>query len=225
MSWVVISLGGSVINATGTPNTEFLKEFAKMLKPIKRNVAVVCGGGKIARDYIKAIISLGKNYFAADRIAIEETRKNAMLVQEAIGSACYPNVVTSYEEALLASSKYSRLVMGGMVPGITTDACAAVLAEALHAERLVNVSNIDGVYTSDPKKDKNAKRIKEMTHEKMVKMAIEQDLRRAGEHFVFDLLACKIAERSNIELRFVDSKIGAIKDAIEGKSAGTTVKG
>lgn len=224
MSWVVVSLGGSVINATGNPNTAFLKEFADMLKNTKRSVAVVCGGGKIARDYIKAIISLGKSHFAADRIAIEETRKNAMLVQEAIGPSCYPNVVTSYEEALLASSKYTRLVMGGMVPGITTDACSAVLAEALHAERLVNVSNIDGIYTSDPKKDRKAKRIKEMSHKKMVELATEQDLRRAGEHFVFDLLACKIAERSNIELRFVNSNIDAIKNAIEGKAAGTTVK-
>ena len=43
-----------------------------------------------------------------------------------------------------------------------------------------------------------------MTHEELIALAVKSDERRAGTNFVFDLIACKLAARSKIELRFVD---------------------
>jgi uridylate kinase len=116
--------------------------------------------------------------------------------------------------------------MGGTIPGITTDADAMLLAEKTRAVRLVNLSNVHGVFDSNPKDNPGAKKYDEMTHEQLSDLAVKSDLRRAGTHFVFDVLACKLAARSNIELHFVDGrKMDDVLLAISGKRhSGTIVR-
>jgi uridylate kinase len=91
----------------------------------------------------------------------------------------------------------------------------------------VNVSNVDAIYDSDPRKNKNAKRFTKMTHDELIRLAVESDGRTAGTHFVFDILACKLIARSKIETHFVSCKnLDSIKSAIDGKTHdGTIVKG
>jgi len=116
--------------------------------------------------------------------------------------------------------------MGGTIPGITTDTDSVLLAEAIKAKRLVNVSNVSGIYDSDPKTNKNAKKFERLTYDQLISLAMESDKRTAGTNFVFDLLACKLIARSSIEGHFVSWKdMDDVKAAIDGKKHGGTVVG
>jgi uridylate kinase len=223
---VVLSLGGGTINPEGVPDVDLVKKFAKLLLQSPHDFGIVTGGGRVARVYAQAARELGANEFEADEVALITTKQNAKLLITALGEKCYPKVIVDFDEAAQASYDKKIIVMGGTIPGITTDTDAVLLAEKLHAVRLVNVSNVDAIYDSNPKKNPNAKKFAKMTFEQLMKLANESDTRVAGTNFVFDLLACKLAARSKLELHFVSGKkLDDLKNAIEGKPhSGTVVK-
>jgi uridylate kinase len=221
---LVISLGGSTINGKGKPDLGFVRRFAGSVSALKGKVGVVTGGGKIARDYAAALSSLGGRVFAADSVAVRATRMNAQLVQEALGEEAYPGIPEEFEEAAAALGNYRFVVMGGTIPGITTDTDSVLLAEAIGAKRLVNISNVRGIYDSDPRKNRKAKMFKKMKHRELVELAEEADKRKPGTHFIFDLVACRLAMRSGLELHFVGAKnLGELAKAASGKPHGGTV--
>ncbi|MCX6777264.1 MAG: UMP kinase [Candidatus Micrarchaeota archaeon] len=220
---IVLSVGGSLI-CPGSPDAAYLKQLSKLLiKHRASGLAIVTGGGSHAREYAKAVRALGGNEFLADDAAVVSTKQNARLLIAALGEHAHPTVPEDFRDASLLS-RDRIIVMGGTIPGITTDTDAVLLAEMLGAKRLVNLSNVNGVYSSDPSKNKKAKKYKSLTHEKMINLALASDTRKAGEHFVFDLFACKLASRSKMELHFVNGKSFAdVEKAIHGKAHGGTV--
>ena len=224
---VVLSVGGSLINPV-EPDLKFLKELSKLLIKLKSQyrLALVCGGGKPARTYLQAVRELTKNEFLADEIAIMATRQNASLLIAALQNEAYPTVVSNFSQAANALLSNKIVVMGGTIPGITTDTDAALLAEKIGAKRLVNLSNVDAIYSSDPKKDKHAKKLSRLSFEELAELAFKYDKREAGTHFIFDLVACKIIERANIETHFVYGRdLKEVEKAIKGeKHSGTVVK-
>ncbi|MBI4975444.1 UMP kinase, partial [Candidatus Peregrinibacteria bacterium] len=64
------------------------------------------------------------------------------------------------------------VVIGGTIPGITTDTDSVLLAEALKAQRLVNISNTDAIYDSNPKTNPNAKKFSSLGYEQLIDLAI-----------------------------------------------------
>lgn len=222
--WVVLSLGGGVINPDGTPDSDFIKKFSKLIRESKCNFGIVTGGGRTARVYAQTARELGANEFEADEIAIISTRQNAALIATALRGIAYPKVITEFDEARNAAMDHRVVVMGGTIPGITTDTDAALLAETLHAPRLVNMSNVDAIYDSNPKSNPNAKKYSKLYYTDLISLACKSDTRKAGENFVFDLLACKIIARSGIEAHFVNGRnLDDVKKAIEGKAHSGTV--
>ncbi len=221
---VVLSLGGSIVNPE-KPNTEYLKKLAKIIKKSKHKFGIVCGGGFPARQYANAAKKLGANEFEADEIAIRSTKQNAHLVKIALGDLAYPEVIDAFEKAPACLEKHKVVVMGGTIPGITTDTDAMLLAEKLHAKRFLNLSNVDGIYDKDPKKG-NAKKYKRITKQELLKMAEKNDERKAGQNFVFDIVACKLLNRTDIEVHFVKgTDLKQVELAINGKKHnGTVVK-
>jgi uridylate kinase len=85
---------------------------------------------------------------------------------------------------------------------------------------------VDAIYSANPRTNPDAKRFKKLTYEELVSLALASDTRKAGTNFVFDMLACKLAARSKLELHFVSGKnLDDLKKAIEGKDHnGTVVK-
>ena len=229
MQRIVLSIGGSLINP-GKPDVKFLKELSSLIAKLskKYQFAVVCGGGQPARDYAGAVRGFGGNEFIADEAAILMTQANAFIVMSALGESAYPAVFADFtaagEAAVVAGGKV--IVMGGTIPGFTTDADAALIAEKIGAKKIINLSNIDGIYDRPPKKP-GAKKFSTMTHEQLVRLANEYDLRKAGTNFIFDNVACKIAARSGIEAHFVFGKdLKQVEAAISGgKHGGTVVRG
>ncbi len=228
MQTVVLSIGGSSINPTGEPDVAYVKTLAKIIRESKCRIGIVTGGGSSARAYAKAARALGAGEFEADTIAIVSTKQNAGLIiagLRAEGVEVHPNVLETFEMARGANERC--VVMGGTIPGITTDSDSVLLAEAIGATRLVNISNVDAIYDSDPRKNPKAKKFSKMTHKELISLAVGSDKRTAGTHFVFDMLACKLIARSKIETHFVNgAKLDDVKNAIEGKMhGGTIVKG
>ncbi|VVC03701.1 Uridylate kinase [Candidatus Burarchaeum australiense] len=225
---IVLSVGGSLINP-GEPDLAYLHKIAESLRHNRGlGIIAVTGGGKPARTYAEAIRKLGGNEFKADETAILSTRQNAHLLTAAIGRKDGHVIVPQdFDEAARAALSGRIVVMGGTIPGLTTDADAALIAEKLHAERIVNLSNVDGIYDSDPRKNKGAKKYKNMSFGQMVQLALRSDERTAGTHFIFDMFACKIIARSRIETHFVNGKnMLDVENAMRGKAhGGTVVKG
>jgi uridylate kinase len=227
METVVLSLGGSVLIKENEPDTTYIRALAKILLGIssKYKLYVVTGGGKVARSYIKSGRDLGADETFLDEIGIEVTRLNARLLITALGERAFHAPPKNYDEALHAGKSHQIVVMGGVSPGITTDAVSALLAERVRAKRLVNATSVDGAYTADPKKDPSATRIPSMDHKELVEL-VGKSPARAGPNNVFDSVGARVLERSRIELAIVDGKdFSNLIDALEGKKFKGTLVG
>ncbi len=223
---VVISLGGSTIIGDSGVDIEFLRGFAKTISQYEGRVGIVVGGGAPARLYANAARELGAGEYEADMIAIRATRQNAhllMIALQQLGVDVHAEVLIDFEEAKTANRKI--VVMGGTIPGISTDTDAVLLAEAMRAKKLLNVSKVEALYNKDPK-EPDAKKLESISYEKLEDLAYNSDKRKAGTNFLFDLVACRLAARSNIEIHFVGKNENEIKKALLGeKHNGTVVKG
>jgi len=220
---VVISLGGSLVNP-GEPDVAFIRSFASLLKDLPYRYGVVVGGGSYARVYANALRQLGGSEFEADYIGIEETWQNALLIATALKPLAYPKVVKDFRDAPLVLKNFRAVVMGGTIPGITTDTDAVLLAEAVGAVRLINVSRVGAIYDRPPSEE-GAKPFRELTTQQLMELALKYDTRAAGSHFIFDLVACKLSLRLSLELHFVSGKVEEIGKAIRGEPhSGTVVR-
>ncbi len=159
MKKVVLSLGGSILFPTLEENR--VSAYADVLSRISRQIQlfVVVGGGGEARRYISAARGMGLDEALADEIGILVTRLNATLLAGALGDAAVPAVATSQTDAYAAAASGKIVVMGGITPAQTTDAVAAVLAERVGADLMVNLTSVDGIYTADPKTDPSARKL------------------------------------------------------------------
>jgi uridylate kinase len=225
MTRVVISVGGSVL----VPSLEAhrLKEWAESLINLTKagiQIFAVVGGGGEARRYIDACRDIGLDEASSDEIGILVTRINAALLVGALKEYVYPIVATSYLDAKAAGFSGKIVVMGGMTPGQTTDAVAAVLAEEVGASMMINLTAIDGIYSADPKKDKSAKKHDLMTPQELIDLIMKEKM-NAGSNMVIDLVAAKIAERSGIPLVIIDGRDPSLigKALLDGKFEGTIV--
>ncbi|MCU0853162.1 MAG: UMP kinase, partial [Thermoplasmata archaeon] len=123
MEPVVLSLGGSVL-VRDEGDTSYIRKIAKILIGVSANkkLYIVTGGGRIARYYIKAGRDLGADESYLDELGIDVTRLNARLLITALGDRAAHSPPRNYEEAVHAGRTHSIVVMGGVSPGITTDA-------------------------------------------------------------------------------------------------------
>jgi len=220
---LVYSLGGSILAGR---DAERLREYAQALKELaaEHQVFVVVGGGKIAREYIEKARSLGASELFCDQIGIAATRLNSALLIAALRDAAPQAIPDSYERAAQLGSPGRIVVMGGLSPGQTTDAVAAMLAERVRANRLVIATSVDGVYTADPEKDPAARKVETMTPRDLVHLAMEMEM-KAGSRSPVDPLAAKIIERSSIPTSIVlGSQIENLKKGALGGHTGTEIR-
>ncbi|HII07783.1 MAG TPA: UMP kinase [Methanotrichaceae archaeon] len=218
----VYSLGGSILAGR---DAESLKEYAAALKNLaqEHQIFVVVGGGKIAREYIEKARALGAGEAFCDLLGIGATKLNAMILIAALGKDVAPEPPETYARALESSAGGKIVVLGGMQPGQTTDAVAALLAEYVHADKMIVATSVDGVYSADPEIDPKAKKFDHMTHSDLVRLSMETTL-SAGSRSPVDPLAAKIIERSSIPAVVVyGGNVENLKKAAEGGHSGTEI--
>ncbi|WP_054841600.1 UMP kinase [Thermococcus peptonophilus] len=225
---IVFDIGGSVL-VPEDPDIDFIKAIAYELVKISEDheVAVVVGGGKVARKYIHAAKTFTPNETFKDYIGIHITRANAMLLIAALGEKAYPFVVQDFRKAWeVIQLKKIPIMVEPTPPGHTTDAVAALLAEYLQADLLVVVTNVDGVYDSDPKKNPpNAKKLDRITVDQLVEIAMQEES-KAGGSGVVDALAAKFIQRGGKIKTYIVGKKDAyhLFDVVKGKHSGTVVE-
>lgn len=178
MTTKILSVGGSII-APNNIDVDFISRFVKMAcewisENEERRLIFVAGGGAPARAYQIAYRTIAKKLQtasdnnAADRIGIMATRLNAELLKAACGELCKNEVI--YNPMLPVQFNGKILVASGWKPGFSTDNDAVLLAEKFNAGTVVNLSNIEKVYTDDPKKNPEAKPIEKISWDEFCKM-------------------------------------------------------
>jgi uridylate kinase len=203
----VISLGGSIVAPQGV-DTGFLKKFTDLVRslleaePARRFIFVVGGGGP-ARQWQNAYREINADIKdeeaalqAADWIGIMATRLNAQLMKAVMGELCHEEVVTNPMEVAPLTGRV--LVAAGWKPGFSTDYDAVLLAERFGADTVINLSNIEKVYTADPKTDSSAKPIDKISWADFRAMIGDEWV--PGKNVPFDPVASRHAEKIGIKV-------------------------
>ncbi len=214
---VVISIGGSIL-VPGNGDAAYIGRLAEMLGRAseKVHIAVVCGGGKIARYYTETGRDLGGSEEQLDIMGIDATRINAKLLALALGGLSSMDVKPTVKETAETAGKVKIAVMGGTEPGHTTDAVATMLAAEMGAARVVNATSVDAVYSEDPRKNPDAERYSSMTIEQLGHIVYADH--GAGKSSVFDPLGVRIAEEKGIDIEIVDGRnLEELEKAILGQ--------
>src|SRR3989449_11099948 len=150
----VVKLGGALFRRD--PDVTALKEMGKVLGGFVaegNQLVLVAGGGENARTYISAARKLGAEESTCDLLGLQMTRANAELLRlafEGETAAASARSLTRLPELVRANGV---VVMGGLQPGQSTNTVATLAAEITRAKILVNATDVDGVYTEDPKKN------------------------------------------------------------------------
>ena len=220
----VVKLGGALFRRE--PNVTALKDMGKILSGFVREgnqLVLVAGGGENARTYIGAARKLGAEESTCDLLGIQITRANAELLRLAMGSIASSKIPTTLSDLPHCVGSGKAVVMGGLQPGQSTNAVAALAAEITRAEILVNGTDVDGVYSEDPKQNPKAKLIRSVNVDKLLGWAMGGEV-FAGRYELLDPLAIKIMQRAKMPTRFVSlADPGNILAALQGKDVGTRV--
>src|SRR3989344_673659 len=206
---IIVSLGGSLV-APNEIDTAFLKVFKKaVMKHLDaRRFFIFVGGGKICRNYQKALLEFGADNKDRDLIGIGVSRLNARVVKEVFSEMAYPEIITNPTKKL--STRKDIIVAAGWKPGWSTDYCSVVLAKNMGIKTIINLTNVDYVYDKDPKKYPSAKAIKEIGWKDFKK--IVGNKWSPGLSVPFDPRASKDAEILKIKVIMIN---GAHMDRLE----------
>ncbi|MFM7964859.1 MAG: UMP kinase [Betaproteobacteria bacterium] len=189
-------------------------------------VAVVIGGGNIFRGV--ALGASGMDRATADYMGMIATVMNALALQDAMRRA---GLVARVQSALridqvvepyirpkairyLEEGKIVVFAAGTGNPFFTTDTAAALRGAEVGAEIVLKATKVDGVYTSDPAKDPQAKRYDAVTFDE----AISRNLK------VMDATAFALCRDQKLPIRvFSIFKPGALARIVRGEAEGTLV--
>jgi len=221
---LVVRLGGSVV--ASPVNTALLGKYAELVKTIRsegHEVAVVVGGGGMAREFIGIAKDLGLDMQAQDEVAISVSRLYAQLFLKKLGGVGCSKVAITLDDAAKCLSEGKIAVMGGLKPGITTDAVAALVAERVDADLLIKGTDQDGVYSKDPRKHPDAVKLDSVTLDDLPRI-FEQDTHSAGIHQIIDPEAIKVLKRHRVKLIVVNGfNPENILAAVNGEKVGTAI--
>lgn len=224
----VISLGGSVI-APKEPNIKFLKDFVQRIRKYlngnpDRKIILVIGGGGPAREWQMACQNILRSPSpdSLDWIGIMATRLNAELVKAIFEGDCPHDVVIEPETVTVFTGKI--LVAAGWKPGFSTDYDAVILAKKFDADMLINLSNTTGVFSEDPKKNPDAKKIESLDWYDFLKLV--GTIWVPGSNYPFDPIAAKKASESRLKvICALGSDLDNFENILAGKQFNATIIG
>lgn len=229
---VLLKLSGEFLAATedGTGIDPYkADEIAARIQSIHQmgvQVAIVIGAGNLWRGNIG--VQRGMDQATADYMGMIATVMNGMALQDALRQCGVDSRVQTAIEMNQVAEPYIRLrairhmekgrvviLTGGTGnPFFTTDTAAALRCKEINADLLIKATKVDGIYTADPKKDKTAKRYKQLNFMD----ALQQQLR------VMDSTAFTLCMDNDISMIVLDFwQPGALERAICGEEVGTFI--
>lgn len=228
---VLLKLSGEAISAgkDGILDFDYIKEIAKVIKKCLDKgveIGIIVGAGNIWRG------RSGENMdrVKADHMGMIATCINALALQESfIRCGIDAVVMTAVEmkafakpfvrdDALeaLANGKVVIFGAGLGIPQVSTDTAAVVRAAEINADIVLMAKNIDAIYTADPRKDKTAEKISEITYKEILARGLA----------AMDSTATSFAMDNNIPIHvFGLNECENIYNVIMGAKMGTVVKG
>jgi len=189
-------------------------------------LGVVVGGGNIFRGV--EVSKRGVERPVGDTMGMLATVMNCLVLEAAIERAgreartlsalAMPSVCETYNRKRamknLGKGRVVLLAAGTGNPYFTTDTTAVLRAAELEAQAVLKATNVDGVYSADPKKDPKAKRYDRLSHQE----AIEKHLK------VMDSTAFALARENHMPIIvFSIAEKGAIEGVLRGKGRATVV--
>ncbi len=221
---IVLKLGGHNLTEKLTP--EALIPYLNVIRTLAKQghrIATVVGGGRIARDYIGVARKFRADESLSDELGIDVARLNAKLLIAGLADLAWQRVPTTLEEVAVGFQSGKIIVMGGLTPGQSTSAVSALVAERIRADLLLIATNVDGVYSVDPRKNKKAEKLDKVGTRALYRIIREGGV-RAGEYELLDLVTLSILERSKLKtIIFNGSNPQNILKAVSGTKIGTVV--
>jgi uridylate kinase len=223
----VISLGGSIVAPDGV-DEPFLKGFTALVRQLlaedaERRFIFVVGGGGPARAWQSAYrnVAGGGKDDEADWIGVMATRLNAQLIRALMAEWCSQPVVTNPTEAEPLTGRV--LVAAGWKPGFSSDNDAVLLAERFKADQVINLSNIEQVYTDDPRKNPKAVPIDKISWKDF--RAMVGDEWTPGKNVPFDPIASRRASELGLQVICAAGRnLDNLKKMLRGEAfLGTTI--
>ncbi len=206
-----------------------LSHTAKAIRAVQNQgiqTVLVIGGGNIFRG--AALQKAGFDRVSGDQMGMLATIMNGLAMREELkaqGGKCVlmsaygiPSITSQYsatEGRDLLNQGYSLIVAGGTgAPFFTTDTAAVLRAIELKCSEVLKATKVDGIYSADPVKDKNATRFESLTFDEVISKQLQ----------VMDLTAFALAREHNMPIRvFSMNKEGAFDRAAKGEKEGTVV--
>lgn len=209
---------------------EVLQNLSRQIKTVREagvDVCIVVGGGNIFRGAKEA--AKGMNRTVADQVGMLATLMNALCLQNALENAGVPTRVLSglgvpqvcenymYRKALRHLEKGRVIIFAGGTgnPYFTTDTGAVLRASEMQCEVVLKATQVDGVYTADPKSDPKAERYEAVSYDEVIQKQLK----------VMDLTAVALAKENNIPILVFSQHEGdSLVEVIGGKGKFTIIK-
>lgn len=205
---LVISLGGSIIAPKpGLIDVAFISKFRKLViryqKREQSRVVIVTGGGKLNKKYNSAV----KNIVTPepsdlDWLGIAATRFHAEFLRVIFGRYAHAEVLTN--PTLKIETSRPIICAAGWKPGCSTDKDAVLLAKTFGSKTVLNLTNIDFVYTKDPTKYSDARKITDTSWSFYRKIIPKKWSPRLSTPF--DPVASKLAQHHGLTVVIINGK-------------------
>ncbi|MCL2414885.1 MAG: UMP kinase [Bacteroidales bacterium] len=209
---------------------KMLTQYASEIKTVHEagcQIGVVIGGGNIFRGLQGA--AKGMDRVQGDYMGMMATLINSMALQAELEKQGISTQLLSGIEIDPIARKMSRsraksnlekgkvvIIAGGTGnPFFTTDTGAALRAVEIEADILLKGTRVDGVYTADPEKDKNATKFKSITYDEVYEKGLS----------VMDLTAFTLCKENNMPIYvFNMNNVGNLLKVVNGEDVGTIVQ-
>jgi len=220
---IIISLGGSLI-VPDQIDTEFLKGFKELiLSQVAqgKKFFIITGGGKVCRRYQDAAKELANpTNTDLDWIGVASLNLNAELIRVIFKG--YSAEKNAYDPSANLSFDMPIIVCGANNVGASTDRGAIWAAKSLNAKKVINLSNTDYVYDSDPRTNPNAQKFEKLSWVDYRKLIPSEW--NPGLSTPFDPIASKEAEEAGIEVAIMNGKpLGNLTAYLNGEKFQGTI--
>ncbi|KKP86419.1 MAG: hypothetical protein UR90_C0030G0002 [Parcubacteria group bacterium GW2011_GWC1_35_8] len=186
-----------------------------------KKFVIITGGGKICRKYQDVAQKLSNpSIEELDWIGIASLKLNAELLRVIFGEYAHDRVISNLS---IYFNLEKQIVIGSAYePGHSTDWDAVLSAKSFGAKKIINLSNIDYVYDSDPKKNPNAKRIEKISWTDY--RSLIPSTWTSGLNSPFDPTASELAQKEGMQVIIMNGKsIDNLEKCLNGEKFSGTV--
>ena len=172
-----------------------------------RKLGIVVGGGLPACEGIELAKDFTSDLDRLDEVGIAATRLNATIIQQILLDIGNVAPAIPHDTELVAQyfEQHNFVVMGGTLPGHTTDAVAVTLARDCRAKDCIIATNVSHIFNKDPKESDDAKPFFEMTIDELISITGTERL-SPGQSAVVDPIAVSIAAKHKINIAVLDGR-------------------